>query len=188
MGRKEPWEQVDADLYQVLGIARSASPDDVQDAWRARAKQTHPDRGGSSREFHDVTVAHEVLADPYQRRRYDRAMSPAGPPAASPYPAADSAPPGPATRAGWRYSWQHAAPASYRTQPVRQPQPGPGADESAPRKVNPWLIALAVLAGVAALVASYYLAIFTVVAGFAVATVVVASYLAASRRASSRPR
>ncbi|MEI8080846.1 MAG: J domain-containing protein, partial [Actinomycetes bacterium] len=76
MARRELWEQVDSDLYQVLGVDHGATEEQIGDAWRAVAKRTHPDRGGSVAEFQAAEVAYQVLSDPFQRRRYDRAMLP----------------------------------------------------------------------------------------------------------------
>lgn len=64
--------QQQADLYDVLGINRSASADDIRAAYRQRARETHPDAGGHPGEFQAVQAAWEVLGDPEQRRRYDR--------------------------------------------------------------------------------------------------------------------
>lgn len=61
-----------ADLYEVLGIDRSATADDIRAAYRQRARETHPDAGGEPGEFQAVQAAWEVLGDPEQRRRYDR--------------------------------------------------------------------------------------------------------------------
>ena len=60
------------DPYAVLGVKADATADDVKAAYRLCAKNTHPDRGGSSREFSDVKLAHAVLSDAKRRERYDR--------------------------------------------------------------------------------------------------------------------
>jgi len=64
--------QQHVDLYEVLGIDRSASADDIRAAYRQRARETHPDAGGQPGEFQAVQAAWEVLGDPEQRRRYDK--------------------------------------------------------------------------------------------------------------------
>ena len=64
--------QQHVDLYEVLGIDRSATADDIRTAYRQRARETHPDAGGLPGEFQAVQAAWEVLGDPEQRRRYDR--------------------------------------------------------------------------------------------------------------------
>ncbi len=73
-GHKGPASQPQqhADLYEVLGIERSASADEIRAAYRQRARETHPDAGGQPGEFQAVQAAWEVLGDPEQRRRYDR--------------------------------------------------------------------------------------------------------------------
>jgi hypothetical protein len=59
------------DLYQVLGIKRCATQEEIHRAYRRKAKIAHPDRGGSVREFGDLVTAHEVLSDTMRRERYD---------------------------------------------------------------------------------------------------------------------
>jgi len=64
--------QQHADLYEILGVERTASADDLRTAYRQRARETHPDAGGQPGEFQAVQAAWEVLGDPERRRRYDR--------------------------------------------------------------------------------------------------------------------
>ena len=59
------------DPYRILGLDRSASPDDVKRAYRRKAKETHPDAGGDRKEFEDVTRANLVLIDPSKRQHFD---------------------------------------------------------------------------------------------------------------------
>jgi curved DNA-binding protein CbpA len=56
----------------VLGLKANTTADDVKAAYKPRAKATHPDTGGSSREFGDVKLAHDVLSDTERRKRYDQ--------------------------------------------------------------------------------------------------------------------
>ena len=74
-----------ADHYEVLGVARDASSDDIKKAYRRLARQLHPDANpgaDASERFKDVTHAYDVLSDPRQRQEYDmggrRAASPSG--------------------------------------------------------------------------------------------------------------
>ncbi|PTT22550.1 molecular chaperone DnaJ, partial [Microbacterium sp. HMWF026] len=63
-----------ADHYEVLGVERDASPEDIKKAYRRLARQLHPDVNpgeDASERFKLVTHAYDVLSDPEQRRRYD---------------------------------------------------------------------------------------------------------------------
>ncbi len=64
------------DYYEVLGVAREATAEDVKKAYRKLALQYHPDRNHGDHEagekFKEVTEAFEVLSDPDKRHRYDR--------------------------------------------------------------------------------------------------------------------
>ncbi|MBX3403898.1 MAG: DnaJ domain-containing protein [Phycisphaeraceae bacterium] len=63
--------------YQTLGVSRNASAEEVRRAYRALAKQHHPDTGpaGSSAAFAAVATAYEVLSDPALRRAYDESLA-----------------------------------------------------------------------------------------------------------------
>jgi molecular chaperone DnaJ len=63
------------DLYEVLGVARSATADDLKKAYRRLAMQFHPDRNSApdaADKFKEVNFAYEVLSDQAKRDRYDR--------------------------------------------------------------------------------------------------------------------
>ena len=64
------------DPYQVLGITKSASADDIKAAFRRLAKQYHPDLNPGNAEaaakFKDISAAYDLLSDPQKRARFDR--------------------------------------------------------------------------------------------------------------------
>jgi molecular chaperone DnaJ len=61
--------------YNVLGVPREASQEEIRNAYRRLAKDRHPDRaGGSSEEFSLLQEAHAVLSDPNRRRTHDEAL------------------------------------------------------------------------------------------------------------------
>ena len=62
------------DFYQILGVPRDASQEDIQRAYRKLARTYHPDVNhdpGAEDRFKDVSEAYDVLSDPQTRRRYD---------------------------------------------------------------------------------------------------------------------
>ena len=59
------------DLYQILGLGRAATGQDIQRAYRRKAKAAHPDTGGSVEAFSELSTAYKVLSDPHRRQRYD---------------------------------------------------------------------------------------------------------------------
>ncbi|WP_299087960.1 molecular chaperone DnaJ [uncultured Microbacterium sp.] len=64
-----------ADHYEVLGVSREATPEEIKKAYRRLARELHPDVNpgeDASERFKLVTHAYDVLSDPEQRQRYDR--------------------------------------------------------------------------------------------------------------------
>lgn len=62
------------DYYDILGVSRTASPDDIKKAYRKLALQYHPDRAGKDAEeqFKLVNEAYQVLSDATKRTQYDQ--------------------------------------------------------------------------------------------------------------------
>jgi DnaJ-class molecular chaperone len=64
------------DLYDVLGVSRSASEDDITKAYRKLARQYHPDRNPGDKaaeaKFKDISAAYDVLSDKQKRAQYDQ--------------------------------------------------------------------------------------------------------------------
>lgn len=61
------------DYYEVLGVNKGASADEIKKAFRRAAIQYHPDKeGGDEAKFKEVNEAYEVLKDPSKRQRYDQ--------------------------------------------------------------------------------------------------------------------
>ena len=64
------------DYYEVLGLSKGASADDIKKAYRKKAKELHPDRNAdnpdSERQFKEAGEAYDVLKDPDKKAAYDR--------------------------------------------------------------------------------------------------------------------
>lgn len=73
-------------MYDVLGLTRGATADDIKKAYRKLAREHHPDKGGDPEKFKKVQEAYEVLSDPEKRQNFDRFGTPEGNPNGFPGP------------------------------------------------------------------------------------------------------
>lgn len=60
------------DYYEVLGVKRDASADEIKKAYRKLASKHHPDKGGDTNTFQEIQGAYDVLSDEEKRRQYDQ--------------------------------------------------------------------------------------------------------------------
>lgn len=59
------------DYYEVLGVKRDASAEDVKKAFRRLSRKHHPDKGGSEDKFKEINEAYQILSDTEKRKQYD---------------------------------------------------------------------------------------------------------------------
>jgi DnaJ-class molecular chaperone len=64
------------DYYSTLGIAKTATPEEIKKAYRKLASQHHPDKGGETAKFQELQTAYETLSDPQKRQQYDNPPPP----------------------------------------------------------------------------------------------------------------
>lgn len=135
------WDQVDGNLYAILGVDQQASDAEIVAAWRTAAKRNHPDVGGSIEAFQQAEIAYQVLSDPIERARYDRSVKAAQAPS---YASAGS-PHGYYVRFHTTYG------------PTSTPTPTP--TPTPPRRLSPWMYVFVALIAVAAIVLAVAMAV-----------------------------
>jgi len=59
------------DYYSTLGVARTASADEIKKAFRKLASQHHPDKGGDTKKFQEIQAAYDTLGDDKKRAAYN---------------------------------------------------------------------------------------------------------------------
>jgi len=60
------------DYYSILGVDKSASKEDIKKAFRAKAHEYHPDKGGDEAKFKEINEAYQILGDEQKRQQYDQ--------------------------------------------------------------------------------------------------------------------
>jgi len=59
------------DYYQILGVSRDASQDEIKKAYHKLAHKHHPDKGGDEKKFKELNEAYQVLSDKEKKNQYD---------------------------------------------------------------------------------------------------------------------
>ncbi len=62
--------------YALLNVSETATIKEITRAYRAKARETHPDMGGDKELFQNIQEAYSVLKHPESRARYDRKLNP----------------------------------------------------------------------------------------------------------------
>lgn len=63
------------DYYSILGVSKTATPDEIKKAYRKLAAIHHPDKGGDVARFQEIQEANEILSDTKKRQEYDNPAS-----------------------------------------------------------------------------------------------------------------
>lgn len=70
--KAEPKEVDNSKYYNILGVPKSATYEEIRKAYRKLAKIKHPDKGGNEKEFQELQQAYDVLSDENKRKIYDK--------------------------------------------------------------------------------------------------------------------
>lgn len=70
--KKTKKTNMEEDYYEILGVPRTASPDEIKKAFKIKARQMHPDKGGDPEMFKKLNEAYGVLSNEDQKANYDR--------------------------------------------------------------------------------------------------------------------
>lgn len=60
------------DYYEILGVSKNASQDEIKTAFRKKAHEHHPDKGGDAEKFKEYNEAYQVLGNTEKRKQYDQ--------------------------------------------------------------------------------------------------------------------
>lgn len=72
-GRRGPPKEIDnKKFYEILGVEKTATYDEIRKSFRKLALKNHPDRGGDKDKFQEINNAYEVLSDKEKRDIYDK--------------------------------------------------------------------------------------------------------------------
>lgn len=72
-GRGGPPKEVDnSKYYDLIGVGKQATEQEIKKAYRKKALKEHPDKGGDPEKFKEITAAYDVLSDREKREIYDR--------------------------------------------------------------------------------------------------------------------